>query len=162
MTYLVDSNWLILALHGEPEAVAFVDALLNDGVAINMVIYMEAFQGLDREPDPERAKAQFQQLLTQIPVLPFSFAVARRCASVRETLRDQKKRVNSRALDLINAATALEYDLVMVTQNINDYQDLVGAVGLKLYQPPVLDKPAAVEPESEPTISEAAAEDPQP
>ncbi len=136
MTYLVDSNWIILALHDDPQAVAFLELLINDGVAMSIITYMEVFQGLEREIDPPAAIAQFQRLLDRVPVLPFSMDVARRCAVVREILRLQKRRVNSRALDLLNAATALEYNLTFVTQNIDDYKDLPQAVGLKLYQPP--------------------------
>jgi predicted nucleic acid-binding protein len=32
--------------------------------------------------------------------------------------------VNSRALDLIIAATALEYDLTLVTKNTDDFKDI--------------------------------------
>jgi predicted nucleic acid-binding protein len=58
--------------------------------------------------------------------------VAERCARLRETLRSQNKWVNSRALDLIIAATALEYDLTLVTNNTEDFEDIPG---LNLYQP---------------------------
>jgi tRNA(fMet)-specific endonuclease VapC len=124
MTYLIDSNWIILALNGKSEAVALLDQLIPDGIAISVITYMEVFQGLDREPDPEKAIAQFEALLSQIPVIPFSLPVARRCARLRETLKTQNKRVNSRALDLINAATALEHDMILVTSNLTDYKDI--------------------------------------
>ena len=39
-------------------------------------------------------------------------------------LNSQKKRVRSRALDLMNAATAMEYDLALVTHNLSDYSDI--------------------------------------
>ena len=45
-------------------------------------------------------------------------------------MRKAGKRVNSRALDLLIAATALEYDLTLVTRNTEDYGDIPG---LKLY-----------------------------
>jgi predicted nucleic acid-binding protein len=50
-----------------------------------------------------------------------SLAVAERCARLREALRTQSKRVNSRALDLIIAATALEYDLTLITENLKSF-----------------------------------------
>ena len=46
------------------------------------------------------------------------------------TLEKEQKRVKSRALDLINAAIALEHDLTLVTRNVEDYQDIPD---LKLY-----------------------------
>ena len=54
-------------------------------------------------------------------ILPFSFTVAECCARLKETLRGQKG-VNSRALDLIIAAIALEYSLTLVTKNTYDPQ----------------------------------------
>jgi len=46
------------------------------------------------------------------------------------TLEKEQKRVKSRALDLINAAIALERDLTLVTRNVEDYKDIPG---LQLY-----------------------------
>jgi predicted nucleic acid-binding protein len=156
MTYLVDSNWIILALHDDPQAVAFLERLISDGVAMSIITYMEVLQGLEREIDPPAAIAQFQRLLDQVPVLPFSMDVARCRAVVREILRLQKRRVNSRALDLLNAATALEYNLIFVTQNIDDYKDLPEAVGLQLYQPPA--PPAEPAPPLSPEVPEQPGE----
>jgi predicted nucleic acid-binding protein len=34
--------------------------------------------------------------------------------------------VNSRALDLINAAIALEHGLTLVTRDVDDYKDILG------------------------------------
>jgi tRNA(fMet)-specific endonuclease VapC len=85
---------------------------------------MEAFQDIARSPHPEEAQAKFRTLAKSIPILPLSLAVAERCARSRETLRTQNKRVNSRALDLIIAATAIEYDLTLVTENIKDFEDI--------------------------------------
>ncbi|MSQ15567.1 MAG: type II toxin-antitoxin system VapC family toxin [Dehalococcoidia bacterium] len=83
-----------------------------------------------REPDPDAAAAKLQVFLDTVPVLPFSAETARRCASLRETLRRQGKQPNRRALDLLIAATALEHDLIMVTANTQDYDDIPG---LQLY-----------------------------
>jgi len=45
---------------------------------------------------------------------------------LREQLKHEGKRVKARALDLINAAMALEHDLSRVTRNVEDYQDISG------------------------------------
>lgn len=63
-----------------------------------------------------------------MPVLPFSVAEARRCAGIRRTLRSQGRRVSTRALDLMIAATAIEHQLVLVTRNVRDYRDVPGLV----------------------------------
>jgi tRNA(fMet)-specific endonuclease VapC len=124
MPYLVDSNLVIDHLADVPEASQLLATLAEDGIAISIITYMEAFQGVTRIPEPKQAHAKFRALAKSIPVLPLSLAVAERCARLRETLRSQNKRVNSRALDLIIAATALEYDLTLVTENTEDFKDI--------------------------------------
>jgi tRNA(fMet)-specific endonuclease VapC len=126
MPYLIDSDWVIDHLDDVPQAVELLDQLAADGIAISMITYMEVFQGLLRSPNPQEAQAKLDRFLDAVPVLPFLPAVAQRCASLRETLRLEGKRVNSRALDLLNAATALEYNLTLVTRNRDDYDDIPG------------------------------------
>jgi predicted nucleic acid-binding protein len=124
MPYLIDSHVVIDHLADVPEASELLARLAADGIAISIITYMEAFQGVARSPHPEEAQVNFRALAKNIPILPLSLAVAERCAPLRETLRTQNKRVNSRALDLIIAATALEYDLTLVTENLKDFDDI--------------------------------------
>src|SRR5918992_2532601 len=124
MPYLVDSNVVIDHLMDVPEASAILESLTTKGLAISIVTYMEAFQGIERSPDVEQAREKFQAFTDGVLILPLSIAVAERCARLRETLRSQQKRVNSRALDLIIATTALEYDLILVTENLKDFKDI--------------------------------------
>ena len=124
MPYLVDSNIVIDNLLDVPSASTLLEQLALEGIAISIVTYMEAFQGVEQSSDPERAQDKFHAFLAGVLILPFSFAVAERCARLRETLKKQNKRVNSRALDLIIAATALEYNLTLITENIKDFEDI--------------------------------------
>jgi predicted nucleic acid-binding protein len=113
MPYLIDSHVVIDHVADVPEASQLLERLAQDKIAISIITYMEAFQGVARSPHPKEAQAKFRAFAKSIPVLPLSLVVAERCARLRETLRTQNKRVNSRALDLIIAATALEYDLTL-------------------------------------------------
>jgi tRNA(fMet)-specific endonuclease VapC len=124
MPYLIDSHVVIDHLAAVPEASALLSRLAADGIAMSIITYMEAFQGVTRSPKPQEATSKFRSFAKSIPVLPLSVAVAERCARLRETLRTENKRVNSRALDLIIAATTLEYDLTLVTENTGDFKDI--------------------------------------
>jgi predicted nucleic acid-binding protein len=124
MPYLVDSNVVIDHFADVPEASNLLDKLAADGNVISIITYMEAFQGVVRSPKPEEANAKFQGFTGNVLILPFSIAIAERCARLRETLRRQNKRVKSRPLDLIIAATALEYGLTLVTNNTDDFKDI--------------------------------------
>jgi predicted nucleic acid-binding protein len=135
MPHLVDSNVVIDHLLDVPSASAILESLTPKGLAISIITYMEAFQGTERSPDVEQAREKFQAFTDGILILPLSFAVAERCARLRETLRTQKKRVNSRALDLIIAATALEYDLTLITKNTEDFKDIPDLTLYQLQEP---------------------------
>ena len=126
MAYLLDSNLVIPYLADDPATVPLVERLAFDGIAISIITckYMEVYQGTLRSPDPARASDQFESLLAVVPTLPFSPAVARRCASLREELKGRGRRVRDRALDLMIAATALEHGLQLVTRNLADYEDI--------------------------------------
>ena len=131
MPYLVDTDLVIDHLADIPEAQQLLDKLAPEGIAISIITYMEAYQGVLRSPRPTSARKQFEAFLETVPVLPFSLAGAERCAQVRETLHREGKRVKARALDLMTAAIALEHGLILVTRNVEDYHDIRG---LKLYK----------------------------
>ena len=130
MPYLVDTDLVIDHLANITEANQLLDRLAPEGIAISIITYMEAYQGVVRSPNPQEARTKFQAFRRSVPVLPFSLTIAKRCATLREYLRQEQKRVKSRALDLINAAIALEHDLMLVTRNVEDYRDIPG---LQLY-----------------------------
>src|SRR5712691_1012216 len=131
MPYLIDTDLVIDHLANITTANHLLEKLAPEGIAISMITYMEAYQGVVRSPTIKEARAKFQLFRRSVPVLPFSLTVAKRCASLREQLKHEQKRVKSRALDLMNAAIALEHDLTLVTRNVGDYKDIPD---LKLYQ----------------------------
>ena len=126
MPYLIDSDWVIDYLGSRPEALRLLETLADEGVAISILTYMEIYQGVIQSTQPEEVQDTLQAFLDAVPIIPLSPSVARRCAHLREDLRLQGRRVNQRAIDLIIAATALEYDLILVTRNTRDYEDVPG------------------------------------
>lgn len=132
MAYLIDSDVVIDHLHDDPAARRLLDRLAPDGLTISMITYLEVYQGTLVSPDPAQAQAKLDAFLAAVPIVPFSAEVARRCARLRTELQRQGKRVRSRALDLLTAATALEHGLTLVTRNLADYEDIPD---LALYQP---------------------------
>ena len=84
MPYLIDSDWVIDFLAQESEAVQLIEQLAQEGIAISIITYMEVYQGVLRSQGSEAASAQFAALVAAVPVLPFSRAVAERCARLRK------------------------------------------------------------------------------
>ena len=126
MPYLVDSDWLIDYLEGTPLARRLLRDLAESGIAISIITYMEAYQGVLRSTDPDDAARRFDALVRAIRLVPISTAVARRCAAIREELRSKGRRTRPRALDLLIAASAIEHGLTLVTRNSKDYEDIPG------------------------------------
>lgn len=124
MSYLLDTDIVLYHLAGIPQAGALVSRLAADGIAVSIITYMEAYQSTLRGADPVKADVQLAGFLSSVPVIPFSTSTARRCAALREHLAGEGKRVRQRALDLLIAATSLEYHLTLVTRNRDDFKDI--------------------------------------
>ncbi len=124
--YLIDTDVLIDYWAGDADVSRFVEALVPSGISLSAISYMEAFEGTLRSADPAAAAASLRDLLSQVPVIEVTVAVAERCAALRNELARLGRRRNSRALDLLIAATAMVNDLTVVTRNVADYRDLPG------------------------------------
>jgi predicted nucleic acid-binding protein len=124
MAYLLDTDVVIPRLGGDPAARELVRQLAPAGVVISVATYMEVYQGIFANVDPVPAESEFLTLLENLPVLPFTEPVARRCALLRADLAARGSRVRSRSIDLIIAATALHHGLTLVTRNVEDYADI--------------------------------------
>jgi predicted nucleic acid-binding protein len=136
MPYLIDSDWVIDHLADQPEAVQLLRHLSSDGIAISIITYLEAYQGVCRVQsgdDQARAESLLTTFVEAVPIIFLSPEIARRCARLRDSLKRQGKRVNQRSFDLLNAATALEHGLTLVTRNRDDYDDIAD---LSLYPEP--------------------------
>jgi tRNA(fMet)-specific endonuclease VapC len=126
MSYLFDSDRTIDYLDGRAEARGVFSRLAPLGVSISIVTYIEVYEGSLSATNPIDARQRLAEFMALVPVLLLSEQIARRCARVRHDLRLRRRRVRSRALDLIIASTALEHDLTLVTRNRADYSDIPG------------------------------------
>ena len=131
MPYLVDSDWAIDHLNRVTTAVDLLRGLAPEGTFISIVTYIEAFQGVVRDPRPDQAMAALEDLLRGSPILDLTVPIAERAARIRQELLDQGKRPARRGFDIVIAATAIEHDLTLVTRNVGDYADISG---IKLYE----------------------------
>ena len=66
MPYLVDSDLVILHLGDIPDVAELLDQLTSDGLAVSVISYMEAVEGLRRSADPAAAQANRKQFFEGI------------------------------------------------------------------------------------------------
>jgi tRNA(fMet)-specific endonuclease VapC len=126
MTYLLDTDFVADWLNDRPPAVALFPRLLEEGVAMSIINHSETLEGILGSRNPREAEQVFRTFLQGVRVLPVTRTVSRRHAMLRRELRRRGRQVNERALDLLIAATALAYDLTLVTSNTRDFQDVPG------------------------------------
>ncbi|MGH2534545.1 MAG: type II toxin-antitoxin system VapC family toxin [Thermomicrobiales bacterium] len=131
MSFLLDTDWTIDFLGGRPAAQALVARLLHQDLAISIVTYMEVLEGIRGRPGSKRRERDFRRFLKSIRVITIGRPIAVQAADIRVDLRQRKRPVDERALDILIAATAIERNLILATRNTRHYEDIPS---LRLYE----------------------------
>jgi tRNA(fMet)-specific endonuclease VapC len=129
--YLLDTDVVVSYLNGRADAVALVNSLLPDGIAISVITFREIGKGISFGPDPARHMAGFRAFLHGARVLAVNRTIARQFGRLQGALGKQGQVVP--APDLFIGATALAYGLILVTRNLRHFQRIPG---LQIYQQP--------------------------
>ena len=129
--YLLDTDWIVDCLNGQPQAIETLLDLVPDGLALSLITYGELYQGAHYARDPQIALRGLRAFLRGKQLLPLTKAVMEQFALVRGALpRQVLQQVGD--MDLLIAATALHHDLTLLTRNLRDFRLIPE---LKLYQP---------------------------
>jgi predicted nucleic acid-binding protein len=129
MSYILDADWAIQALAGRPHAFHTLAELAPEGIAISFITIGEIYEGAFGFPDPETHLNAFREFLKPLRTLTLDDAIMERFAQLRSTLRKQGQLIPD--FDLLLAATALRYDLTVLTFNV---RHLTRIPHLTLYQ----------------------------
>lgn len=114
--YCIDSDILIDYLRGERHARDFlVEVSKNTFLFISPISITEIYSGRETK-DSDRAE-QIERFLDNFQIIWLSKGVARRAGELR---RDFGKPF----ADMIVAASALEYDSILVTRNIKHFKEI--------------------------------------
>lgn len=129
MKYLTDTDELIDYLKGRAKAVATIEPLLADGVAISVITFAEVYEGIYTGRQREHQEEVFRRFLEGVPVLDVTREIAKRFAIIRGFLRQERLLIPPP--DLLIAATALHHDLAVITRNVSHFDRVPG---LRLYK----------------------------
>lgn len=130
MTYLVDSDWVAEYLKGRANAVSLLDDFFQEGLAISIITFGEIYEGIYYGTDPQHNELIFRRFLRGVRVLGINRPIARRFALIRGKLRTEGQIIPQP--DILIAATALQYNLTLLTRNLRDFERIPD---LTLYQP---------------------------
>lgn len=129
MRYLLDSDWVIDALGDVSLAVEPIRRYATAGIGVSIVTYGEVFHGAYGFPKPHDHLETFRRFLSAFSVLGLNDPIMEIFAQNRYLLKRQGNIIPD--LDLLIAATALHYDLTLMTRNLRHFDRIPD---LKLYQ----------------------------
>ncbi len=129
MSYILDADWIIDALAGRRAAVATLHQLAADGLAVSVITLGEIYEGAFRYASPQTHLDSFRRFLAPFRHLGVTDPIMARFAEIRAGLRNQGNLIPD--FDLLLAATALHYDLTLLTGNRKHFQRVTN---LKLYK----------------------------
>ncbi len=129
MTYLLDTDWFINGLEGTGNYPERLRTLRPEGIAVSSVSIAEVLTGIVDESDEEERRSVLSEFLAPLTEIPFDHMVIDRFARIRKDLL--RKHTPLENFDIAIAATALEYDLTLLTDNTEHFKRVKGLKLLK-------------------------------
>lgn len=122
---ILDSDTLSYFLKGNPVVIQKVDSYLQSHgfVHLSVITYYEILNGLLFK-DARSQLLRFQQFAQLNQVLPVNLSVANAGAQIFADLRKNNQIIGHN--DVLIGATAIEHDLVLVTNNTNHFSRIPG------------------------------------
>ncbi|HDR51587.1 MAG TPA: type II toxin-antitoxin system VapC family toxin [Mariniphaga anaerophila] len=123
MKYLLDSNICIHFFRGK---FGVIDKLRTVGLrncAISEITLAELVFGAENSDKPEKNHEIIEQFINQLTILPIIDSI-RLYSKEKSRLRKEGKMIND--FDLLIGCTAVEKDLIMVTENVKEFERISG------------------------------------
>ena len=125
MNYLLDTNTCIYIINKKPASVMKkIQNKKPEQVAISSITVAELEYGVARSKFPGRNRAALTEFLVPFTILDFDQAAASFYGVIRASLDQLGKPIGS--MDLLLAAQARAQRLVLVTNNLKEFQRVEG------------------------------------
>ncbi|MGI8554302.1 MAG: type II toxin-antitoxin system VapC family toxin [Dehalococcoidia bacterium] len=130
MPYILDADWIIQAFAGRAQAASTWDRLAAVQIFVSWVTVAEVYEGAFNSSNPQARLNMFRDFLRPYQVLSLNEPIVKRFAELRAFLRRRGQMISE--FDVMLAATALHYDLTVLTFNVRHLQRIPD---LRLYPP---------------------------
>ncbi len=118
--YLLDSDWIIQALSNRQPAARLLQRLEGSAIFVSYISVGEIYEGAFVTANPQAHLTSFRQFLSSYRILTLTDPIMERFAELRSYLRRRGQRIPD--FDLLIAATALHYNLTLLTFNRRDFE----------------------------------------
>lgn len=122
--YLIDTNIVIYALKGVPSVLAHLEAHRDDPMALSAATLMELYYGAYKSQKVQANLARIRAIEEVFEIIPVGPEIAETFGDLKAGLEKQGLPLDD--FDLILAATALSYNLTLVTNNIRHFARIEG------------------------------------
>ena len=125
MKYMLDTNICIYIINKKPEAtLKRFQSAANDDICISAITLAELEYGVKHSSDPAKNQQALIRFLILINILPFDMDAATKYGEIREYLQKQGTPIG--ALDMLIASHAKAKDLILVTNNLKEFERVPG------------------------------------
>jgi tRNA(fMet)-specific endonuclease VapC len=125
VTYLLDTNICIYALKNRPpEVLERLEAVGRGAVALSVITVLELRQGAEKSQRVAENHSRLDFFLSPIKILPFDEEAAVVAARIRAHLERRGTPIGD--LDTLIAAHAIARDLILVTNNLQEFERVPG------------------------------------
>ena len=124
IAYLVDTDWVIHHLNGHHVITQRLQDLHREGLGLSVVGLAELYEGVYYARDPEQSEARLAEFLESVQLLGIDEETAKIFGRERGRLRASGALIGD--MDLLIGATALQYNLVLLTNNRRHFERIEG------------------------------------
>jgi tRNA(fMet)-specific endonuclease VapC len=122
--YLVDTDWVIHYLDGRHDIVERLDLLKHQGLGLSTVSLGDLYEGVYYSRDPEGDERGLHAFLRGVTLISLDEETAKIFGRQRGRLRAGGMLIGDS--DIWIAATALQYDLTLLTNNRGHFERIEG------------------------------------
>lgn len=122
--YALDSNSVIYFFKGVGKIAENLLRTPPREIALPAVVLYELETGIAKSSSPDRRRAQLDEIVSLVTVLPFGPAEARASARIRAGL--EKRGAPIGPIDTLIAGTALSHGATLVTHNVDEFGRVEG------------------------------------
>jgi tRNA(fMet)-specific endonuclease VapC len=121
MKYMLDTNICIYLIKQQPrEVINKFQGIIPGEIAISSVTVAEMMYGVGKSQQKERNKSALESFLAPLEIVDFDFKAAQYYGVIRAYLEKMGTPIG--AYDLMIAAHALSFGLILVTNNEREFQ----------------------------------------
>jgi tRNA(fMet)-specific endonuclease VapC len=122
LRYLVDTDWVIHYVNGQPEITRRLNDLQAEGLGLSVISLAELYEGVYYSRDPAESEKGVDGFLRVVSLVGLDPETARLFGRERGRLRAIGRTVAD--LDLLIGATALRHDLTLLTNNRRHFETI--------------------------------------